>query len=72
MKLSLKDDPIHQFFWVAPFAADIDPNNPISNKKYLANGVSTNFINGKPAVINGLRKLKNFFNRIQDYNFLFL
>ena len=59
MKLSLKDDPIHQFFWVAPFAVDIDPNNPISNKKYLANGVSINFINGKPAVINGLRKFKN-------------
>ena len=29
------------------------------NKTFLANGVSTLFINGKPAVINGLRKFKN-------------
>ena len=39
-----------------PQAASV---NPYSTKAHLANGVSTLFINGKPAVINGLRKLGN-------------
>ena len=33
--------------------------NPNGIKILLANGVSTVFINGKPAVINDLRKLRN-------------
>ena len=34
-------------------------DNPYGNKTLLARGVSTLFINGKPAVFNGLRKFKN-------------
>ena len=37
-------------------AAAVTPND---NKTLLANGVSTFFINGNLAVINGLRKLRN-------------
>ena len=33
--------------------------NREGNKTLLANGVSIFFINGKPADINGLRKLRN-------------
>ena len=33
--------------------------NPEGTKTLLANGVSKFFINGKPVVINGLRKLRN-------------
>ena len=33
--------------------------NPNGTKTLLAKWVSTLFINGKPAVINGLRKLRN-------------
>ena len=33
--------------------------NPNGTKKFLASGVSTFFINGKPIVINCLRKFKN-------------
>ena len=40
-------------------AADIPADNPKGKKAFLANGVSIFFINGKPAVINGLRKFKN-------------
>ena len=40
-------------------AADIPDNNPNGNKSLLANGTSKLFINGKPAAINGLRKLRN-------------
>ena len=40
-------------------SADIPYDNPNRNKTFLANGVSTYFIDGKPAVINGLRKFKN-------------
>ena len=46
------------FFWIAASDADIAADNPNDNKIFLANGVSTLFINGKPAVINGLRKLR--------------
>ena len=47
------------FFWIAASAADIPAGNPNGHKTLLANGVSTFFINGKTAVINGLRKFKN-------------
>ena len=40
-------------------AAEIPDNNLNGNKTFLPNGVSTLFINGKRAVINGLRKFKN-------------
>ena len=33
--------------------------NPEGTKTLLGDGVSKCFINGKPAVINGLRKLRN-------------
>ena len=50
---------IHNFFLIAASTADIPADNPNSNKTLLANTVSTFFINGKTAVINGLRKSKN-------------
>ena len=40
-------------------AADIPANNPNGNKTFLAGGVSTLFINVKPAIINVLRNLRN-------------
>ena len=43
-------------FYIAESAADIPADSPVGNKTLLADGVSTLFINGKPAVINGLRK----------------
>ena len=43
------------FFWLAAFDADIAADTSNSIKTYLANGVSTLFINGKPAEINGLK-----------------
>ena len=46
-------------FLTAASAADIPAYNSIGNKTLLANRVSTLFINDKPAVINGLRKLRN-------------
>ena len=46
-------------FWIAASNADIPADNPIGIKTRLANGVSAFFIYGKPAVINGLRKLRN-------------
>ena len=47
------------FFSIAASASDIPADNPNGNKNFLARGVSTLFINVKPAVINGLRKLRN-------------
>ena len=47
------------FFWIAASVADIAADNPNGDKTLLARGVSTFFTNGKPVVINGLRKLKN-------------
>ena len=44
------------FFWTVASVADIHADNPNGNKTLLANGVSTLFINGKPAVITRLRK----------------
>ena len=42
------------FFQIAAYAAGIRTDSPNGSKKVLARGVSTLFINGKPAVINGL------------------
>ena len=39
------------FSWIAASVADAAAVNPNGNKTLLANGVSTSFINGKPAVI---------------------
>ena len=51
---------IHDFiFWIATSTADNPDDNSNCNKRFLASGVSTFFINGKPAVITGLRKFKN-------------
>ena len=44
---------------MAASTADIPPDNPNDNKTFLANEISTYFINDKPTVINGLNKLKN-------------
>ena len=46
-------------FWIAASTADIPTDNPNGIKTLLANGVSTLFINGKLAIINGLRKFNN-------------
>ena len=46
-------------FGIAASVADIAADNSNANKILLARGVSTLFINCKPAVINGLRKFKN-------------
>ena len=46
-------------FWIATCLADIAPDNPKCNQTILASGVSTLFINGKPVVINVLRKFRN-------------
>ena len=46
------------FFLIAASAADIPTDNPNEVKILVANGISTFLINGKPAFINGLRKLK--------------
>ena len=45
------------FFWIAASVSDASVINLDSIKAVLANGVSTFSINGKPAAINGLRKL---------------
>ena len=47
------------FFLIAASASHIPADNPNSNKIFLATNVSILFINAKPAVINGLRKLGN-------------
>ena len=43
------------FFSIAEFVPDAAAVHPNSIKIVLVNGVSTFFINGKPALINGLR-----------------
>ena len=43
----------------AASVADAAAVNPNGMKTLTVNGVSSLFNNGKPAVINGLRKLKN-------------
>ena len=47
---------IHNLCLKAASAASIPANNPNGNKTFLANSVSTFFMNGKSDVINGLRK----------------
>ena len=47
------------FVWIAASVADAVPVNPNGTKTLLANIINTFFINIKPAVINGLRKLRN-------------
>ena len=47
------------YFIIAASVTYIAAENPNSNKTFLANGVSKCFINGKPAVINSLWKLRN-------------
>ena len=44
---------------MAASAADTPAGNPNRIKRLLDNGASALFINGKPAVINGLKKLTN-------------
>ena len=57
-KYVIKPEP-KMFFWIAASAVEAAAVNPKGTKTLLANGVCTFFINGKPAVINGLRKLRN-------------
>ena len=45
------------FFWEAASAADSPAGNGI--KTHLTNRASTLLVNGKTAVTNGLRKLRN-------------
>ena len=47
------------FFWIAASVADAAAVNNNRIKTFLANGGSTFFINGKPAVINGLIDSRN-------------
>ena len=57
--LSVQLSPIQKiFFWIDAFVADPAAFNPNDTKILLAIGVSTFFINGKLAVINGLRKIR--------------
>ena len=58
-KLRLKDLLTQEYFWIVASVADIAAGNLNGKKKDIARGVSTLYINGKPAVINILRKLKN-------------
>ena len=44
------------FFWIAAPVADAASVNLNGNKTLLADDISSFFINGKPADINGLRK----------------
>ena len=44
---------------IALSVADIATDNPNGNKTFLTNDVNILFINGKSAVINGLRELRN-------------
>ena len=46
------------FFWIARSVFDV-ALNPTGITNILANGMSTFFINSKPADINGLTKLRN-------------
>ena len=53
--------------WIYSIAAsstDIHADNPNGIKTLLAIGVSTFFINGKPTLINGLKKLRNPLSRV--------
>ena len=52
------------FFWLAELAADAAAVNLNGIKTLLANCVGTFFINAKPAVINCIRKLRNFPSRL--------
>ena len=47
------------FFWIAASVADAAAVNPNDAETLLVNNFCTFFINGKPAVINGLSKLRN-------------
>ena len=47
------------FYWIAVSVAEAAAVTPNGNKTLLANGVSTLFVDGKPAAINGLKKLWN-------------
>ena len=47
------------FIWIATSVGDTAAIKPKGIKKILANSVSNLLINGKSAVINGLRKLRN-------------
>ena len=50
---------INFYFCIVASTADIPADNPNSSNTFLAIGVSTYFINGKPALIDGPRKFKN-------------
>ena len=47
------------FFWIAASVAEIAADSSNGNKTLLHGGVNTVFLNGKPAAVNGLRKLRN-------------
>ena len=47
------------FFWMAASVADAAAVNPNDAETLLVNNLCTFFINGKPAVINGLSNLRN-------------
>ena len=52
---------LKMFFWLAASVTDASVAvNPNGNKMLLDNGVSSLFNNGRPTVINGQRKLRNF------------
>ena len=50
---------LKMFFWISASVADTASVNLNGTKTLLADGVITFFFNGKPAIINGLRELKN-------------
>ena len=47
------------FFWITAFVADAAAVNLNETKTRLANGMRIFFINGKRAIINGLKTLRN-------------
>ena len=57
MKAKRQPDP-KMFFWIAASAAYIHADNPNGHKTFTM-VTSTKLINAKPAVINGLKKLRN-------------
>ena len=58
-KLSSKDSPIQELFWIVALVTEAAAVNPNGTKTLLAKALSTFFIEGKPVFTKGPRKLSN-------------
>ena len=58
-KLSSKDSPIQELFWIVASVTDAAAVNPKGTKTLLDKAKSTFFIEGKPVFTKGPRKLSN-------------